>query len=343
VNIAVLSVQVPFVRGGAEVLADGLVAALERAGHRATLVTMPFRWYPVGETLTAALMWRLADLREANGVPIDMVICTKYPTWAVEHPNKVTWLVHQHRQAYDWYGTELSEFTNTPEDQAVREGIRSVDRIGLSACRRCYAISQNVADRLARFTGLQATALNPPTTLEGLRRETFGDFVLSVARLDRAKRVDLLLEALARTRRPVRAVIAGSGNDEEQLRRLARRLGLGERVRFAGRLPDAEIVRLYNTCRAVVYAPIDEDYGYATLEGMLAGKPVLTAADSGGTLGFVEEGATGAVRPPDPAAFATVLDAWDADEETCRKLGDAAQARVQHITWEAVVRRLVGP
>jgi glycosyltransferase involved in cell wall biosynthesis len=340
VNIAVLNVQVPFVRGGAEVLAEGLVAALQQAGHNATLITAPFKWYPVGETLKAALAWRLFDLTDANGVPIDRVICTKFPTWAVRHPNKIAWVMHQHRQAYDWYGTVLSEFANSPEDRAVRNGIRDIDRIGLGDCRRIYAISDNVARRLDWFCGLKADVLNPPTTLAGLRREELGDFVLSVARLDRAKRVDLLLDALAKTARPVKAAIVGAGNEEAALKRQAERLGLRERVRFYGRLPEAELAALYNTCRAVVYAPIDEDYGYATIEGMLAGKPVLTATDSGGTLDFVADGATGAVRPPDAAAFAAVLDAWDADADLCRRLGDAGRRRVEGITWAAVVAEL---
>jgi glycosyltransferase involved in cell wall biosynthesis len=340
VNIAVLNVQVPFVRGGAEVLADGLVAALERAGHRATLVTAPFTWNPVGETLTAALTWRLFDLTSANGVPIDRVVCVKYPTWAVRHPNKVAWIAHQHRQAYDWYGTEMSEFTPSADDRAVRQALRDVDRIGLGDCRRLYAISANVAQRLRTFSGLEATVLEPPTTLVGLRRQALDGVVLSVARLDRAKRVDLFIEALGQTRRPVKAAIVSTGNEEAVLRRRVQQLGLSDRVTFHGRVGEADLVNLYNTCRAVVYAPMDEDYGYATLEAMLAGKPVLTAKDSGGTLGFVTDGVTGAVRPPDPAAFAAVLDAWDADADECARLGDAGRRRVEGISWDTVVAEL---
>jgi glycosyltransferase involved in cell wall biosynthesis len=340
VNIAVLNVQVPFVRGGAEMLVEGLVAALERAGHRATAITAPFKWYPVGETLKAALAWRLFDLTEANGLPVDLVICTKFPTWAVRHPNKVAWIMHQHRQAYDWYGTVLSEFANTPDDRAVRQGIRDVDRIGLRDCRRVYAISDNVAKRLAWFCDLEAGVLNPPTMLTGLRREEMGDFVLSAARLDRAKRVDLLVEALAKTTRPVKAMIVGTGNEAAALKQQVERLGLRDRVGFRGWLSNDEVTSLYNTCRAVYYAPIDEDYGYATIDGMLAGKPVLTATDSGGTLDFVADGETGAVRPPDAAAFAAVLDAWDADADLCRRLGDAGRRRVEGISWEKVVEGL---
>ena len=182
--------------------------------------------------------------------------------------------------------------------------------------------------------------LNPPTALRGLRREQMGDFFLSAARLDKAKRVDLFIDALARAKRPVKAAIVGAGNEDAALKRQVDRLGLRDRVRFLGHLADDEVVSLFNTCRAVVYAPIDEDYGYATLEGMLAGKPVLTASDSGGTLDFVADGETGAVRPPEADALAAVLDAWDADADQCRHLGDAGLRRVQGITWEAAVREL---
>src|SRR5262245_25231399 len=143
-NIVIAATQVPYVRGGAEVLVDGLAGALEDAGHRVAVVALPFRWYPPSVIPSQALAWRLLDLTEANGVPIDRVICTKFPTWAVRHPNKVAWVVHQHRQAYDWYGTPLSDFANMPEDREARQRIRAIDAAGLGECRALYAISQNV-------------------------------------------------------------------------------------------------------------------------------------------------------------------------------------------------------
>ncbi|MGN6362516.1 MAG: hypothetical protein ACTHNK_19215 [Thermomicrobiales bacterium] len=98
-NIIICASQVPFVRGGAEVLVDGLAEALRAHGHRVEVVALPFKWYPKEQLLHDALAWRLLDLTEANGVPVDLVICTKFPTWAVRHPRKVAWVVHQHRQA----------------------------------------------------------------------------------------------------------------------------------------------------------------------------------------------------------------------------------------------------
>ena len=343
-NIAICASQVPFVRGGAEVLVDGLAEALEAHGHQVTVVALPFKWYPKEQLLRGALAWRLVDLTEANGVPIDLVICTKFPTWAVRHPRKVAWIIHQHRQIYDWYGTPLSDFANTPDDRETRRRIMGIDAAGLGECAKLFGISRNVTERLARFNQLAATPLYPPIRLRGLAPLPDGapdnGTILSVSRLDAAKRVDLLIEALARTDAPIRATIVGTGPDEEALRRLVRERGLTERVTLLGRLSDAAVVEQYNACRAVYYAPVDEDYGYATIEAFTAGKPVLTATDSGATREFVRDGVTGAVVAPDPAAFAAILDRWHHAADETRRLGRAGREAIGEITWDRVVAAL---
>ncbi len=340
-NIVIAATQVPFVRGGAEVLVEGLAGALEGAGHRVAVVALPFRWYPPATIPAHALAWRLLDLTEANGVPVDRVICTKFPTWAVRHPNKVAWVVHQHRQAYDWYGTPLSDFANTPDDRRVRESIRAMDARGLGECARVYGISRNVVARLARFNAIKGAPLYPPTTLTGLAPGgPDGAFLLSVARLDAAKRLDLVFRALAACTERVELRVVSDGPERERLERLAATLGITDRVHFLGRVSDTEVVHLYRTCRAVVYAPLDEDYGYAAVEAMMAGKPVLTASDSGGVLEFVQDGVNGAVVAPDVGALARVLDGWWRAPADALRLGKAAPNAVANIGWETVVREL---
>ena len=201
-NILVCSPQVPFARGGAELLAEGLCDALKRAGHRTEIVALPFQWLPHAQLFQSALAWRLLDLTTANGVKIDRIIATKFPSYAARHPHKIVWLVHQYRQAYDWYGTPLSEFTASPQDQQTREKLFTLDRRALGEARARFAISKNVAARLKRFNALDATPLYPPPKLTGkFFAGAYGDYVLYVGRLDRAKRVDLVLHALAKTKR----------------------------------------------------------------------------------------------------------------------------------------------
>ncbi len=341
-NIIICATQVPFVRGGAEIHVEGLRDALLARGHRAEIVALPFKWYPKEEILKTALCWRLLDLTEANGIPVDLVICTKFPTWAVRHPRKIAWVIHQHRQAYDWFGTPLSDFTNSAEDLAVRRRIVEIDRRGLGECVARYTNSANVAARLKRSTGLDAQPLHVPIRLSGLRPVASEDYIFSISRLDRTKRVDLLLEALAQAGGASRAVIAGEGPEEPRLRELAKKLGLDGRVEFAGRLLDAEVVRHYNQARAVYYGPVDEDFGLVTVEAFSAGKPVITFADSGGVLELVEDGISGVVVP-EPAAgpLAAALSRLLADEGLARRMGEAGRQRVAGIHWDRVVDTLL--
>ena len=113
-------------------------------------------------------------------------------------------------------------------------------------------------------------------------------------------------------------------------------------MRFEGAASDERLLELYAGALAVIYAPFDEDYGYVTLEAFLAGKPVVTARDSGGTLEFVEDGVNGFVCDPDPSAIADAFRRlWD-DRARARSLGDAGRDRARLVTWDGVIEKLVG-
>ena len=119
--------------GGAEAHVRGLVAALTRRGYRAEKVSVPFKWYPKGELLACAAAWRMIDLSESNGERIDRVIATKFPTYFVRHPNKVTWLFHQYRAIYDLIGTPYSEFDHTEADVRLRDRLIALDNDAITA------------------------------------------------------------------------------------------------------------------------------------------------------------------------------------------------------------------
>src|SRR5205807_3446634 len=176
-------------------LTECLVSELRDHGREAELVAVPFNWYPGGRVLTQAFLSRLLDLEEADGAPIDLVIATKFPSYVVRHPNKVVWLVHQFRQAYELDRTELGQFGESPEDRALRRRVQELDRVALGEARKVFATSRNVADRLERSTGLAAEVMPHPPQELAYRCDEYGDFVLSVGRLDRSKRIDLLIEA----------------------------------------------------------------------------------------------------------------------------------------------------
>jgi glycosyltransferase involved in cell wall biosynthesis len=337
-TVLVCAVQAPFIVGGAEILVSELRQNLERRGFRVDVVNVPFKWYPVSELVRQALAWRLLDVTESNGTRVDLVIPTKFPSFLVRHPRKVTWLFHQHREAYDLFGTEYCSFTNAPEDRQVREAIQSMDTTALSECRGLFAISRNVADRLGRYNGLEAVPLYPPPQHLGrYRTDAYGDYLFYAGRLDRLKRLDLVLDAMKRVRGGARLKIAGTGPLEPELRKQTERLGIADRVEFLGFVSDADLVGLYAGCRAAYYAPLNEDYGYVTVESFLSRKPVVTTTDAGGPLEFVD-GDTGFVAEPDPDAIARAVDAlWREPERRLREMGDAGYLRVKDISWDHVI------
>jgi glycosyltransferase involved in cell wall biosynthesis len=341
-RIAVCTAQVPFVYGGNEVLVDGLRDALVSRGHTVDVIALPYKWYPREQLVSSALAWRMVDITESNGLPIDVAICTKFPSYVVRHPCKVTWLVHQFRQAYDWFGTPFSDLTNSPEDARIRRLITEMDTRTLSESKRIFTISRNVAERLRRYNGLEGTPLYPPLRA-GLRFEPghYGDYILSLSRLDAAKRVNLLVEALALAP-GVRAIIAGTGPDAEALKKRAALLGIANRVEFAGFVADEEASELYSGARAVYFAPVDEDYGYGAVEALTAARPVITTNDSGGVLEFVEDGLTGLVTAPGPAAIAGAVTRLMSSTDEAARLGSAGRERARGITWDNVVDTLLG-
>ena len=341
-SVLVCAAQAPFVSGGAEIHVRELVANLQRRGFRVDVVSVPFHGYPPSEVPRQALAWRLLELRHATGDSVDLVIGTKFPSYLVRHHRKVAWLVHQYREAYDLLGTEHSSLGGGSDDRTLVETIRTMDKAALDECRALFAISKRVTDRLAHFCGRQATPLHPPPQqLERYHCESYSDFLLCPGRLDRTKRPELALRALARSRSSARLKLTGDGPLRPDLERLAQELGIASRVDFLGFVSEADLVSLYARCRGALYVPLDEDYGFVTVEAFLSKKPVVTALDSGGPLEFVEDGQCGFVAAPEPEALGDAIDRLIAlPQARLVELGEEGRRRVAGLSWDVVIDRL---
>jgi len=342
-RIIVCEAQVPFVHGGAEVHVRQLVRQLRERGHQAELVSVPFKWYPKDEILPHAAAWRLLDLSESNGQPIDLVIASKFPTYFVRHPNKVAWLIHQYRAAYELCGTEYSDFQHIESDVNLRDRLIQLDTEMLGECRAIFSNARNTAQRLAKYNGLTAEALyHPPRLATQLKAGPYGDYVLSVGRIESVKRVDLLVRAMAHVDTPIRLVIAGDGTQRANVERVAESCGVSDRVTFLGAATDQQLLDLYAGTLAVLYPPYDEDFGYVTLEAFLARKPVITCTDSGGPTEFVADGVNGRICEPSAEAIAAAINQFAQKPALAAAMGEAGQAVAARITWDGVVEKLVG-
>ncbi len=341
-RVLVLAVQSPFARGGAERHVRRLTEELVQRGVEADLVSMPMAERERFDLVRAALAWRSLDLTEAGGQRVDAVIATRFPTYAIRHPNKVVWLIHQYRQVYDQFGTPFSDFTSSPEDRRTREVIARIDQVGLSEARRVFANSKTVAARLSRFNGIASEPLYHPPPLAGrYRGGPSGNTVLWVGRLEQWKRPSLLVGALPHAPE-ARAVFVGRGPEQARLSALAAELGVQDRVRFLQEVDDETLLALYAESRVVAVTAAGEDLGYVPLEAFLSGKPVLTTEDAGGPLEFVRDGETGIVTAPRPEAFGVALRLAWSRPEALQAMGEAGRARAARLSWDAPIAALLG-
>jgi len=340
-TVLVCEAQVPFVHGGAEVHVRQLVRELRARGYTTELVSVPFKWYPKEEILPHAAAWRLLDLSESNGRPVDLVIGTKFPSYFARHPNKVAWLIHQYRAAYELCGTPYSDFAHTELDLGLRDTLTRLDSQMLGECRALFANARNTAARLAKFNGLVAEPLyHPPKLASRLIAGPYTDYVLSVGRLESVKRVDLIIAAMANVPSRIRLIVAGDGTQRENSERAAATAGVADRVTFLGNVEDDQLIQLYASALAVVYPPFDEDFGYVTLEAFLARKPVITCVDSGGPNEFVVHGENGFVCAADPGELAASINQLVDNPARAANFGDAGHEVAARITWDGVIEKL---
>jgi glycosyltransferase involved in cell wall biosynthesis len=347
-RVVIATTQVPFVRGGAELLAENLQTAIRDSGHQVEIVSIPFKWYPPARITDHMLASRLMKIESSCGMTIDRMIGLKFPAYLMPHANKVMWLVHQYRSAYDTWDGPLGDLINFPDGQQVRHAVQAADDRIIREFSAVYTLSRSVSDRLRRFNAIDSTPLyHPPPGEAALRAGAHEDYILVPSRIDMSKRQRLVLEALIMTRQPVRAVFIGGNNSPDYAQALTQRCaqaGLQDRVQWLGAVSDAQRNELYAQCLSVVFVPIDEDYGYVTLEAMLCAKAVITCTDSGTPLEFVTDGVTGFVTAPDAAEIADRLDRLWADRPLARRLGQAGLEDYQHrnLNWYGVVDRLLG-
>jgi glycosyltransferase involved in cell wall biosynthesis len=346
-RVAVATVQVPFVRGGAELLAEGLVEALRAERHEAEIVSIPFKWYPPERILDHMLACRLLDVTESCGARVDRVIALKFPAYLIPHPNKVLWILHQHRTAYDLWSHELGDLIRFPNGVQVRDAIHQADRNLIPQAKAIYTISRNVSRRLKQYSAIDSEPLyHPPKHAERFQGAKPEDYLFFPSRLSRTKRQGLVLEALARTREAVRVRFAGSADEaghDRELQDLARELRVHQRVEWLNQVSEEEKRRLYAHCLGVVFPPVNEDLGYITLEAMLSSKPVITCTDSGGPLEFIEPEKTGLVAEPTAEGLAAAMDQLWSDRDRARRWGDAARAGYErrNISWTRVVEKVL--
>lgn len=342
-KVLVLTTRLPYIHGGAEELRDHLLRNLRLQGVQAEAMSLPFTWEPYEQ-----LPDEMAIARCLEVVNADRVIALKFPAYLVPHHNKVLWVLHQYRQAYDLWDAGQTNIPATERGEAVRAMIKQADNQAFAEAKALFANSSVTAGRLSHYNGVKAEVLSPPINdPELFVGGPAGGYIFAGGRVGRGKRQYLLVQALQHAP-GVRLVIAGppdSPAEAEEVRRLAADLGVESQVTFDLRfLSRPELAALVNNASGVAYIPFDEDAeGYVTVEAFQARKPVITTTDSGGVLGVVKHGQSGLVAEPSPEPIGAAFRALMNDAEKARAMGAAGRQILddRNLTWPATVARLL--
>ncbi|OIB03078.1 hypothetical protein AK95_05560 [Paenibacillus sp. LC231] len=209
-----------------------------------------------------------------------------------------------------------------------------------SRIKRYTSISETVKARKDYFPrNVDIDVIYPPSSLEGLEPGSY-DYFLVVGRLDGAKRVDLIINAMKLVDNPeAKLIIAGTGPEERKLKNLSQD---DKRITFLGYINNEKLVSLYKDALGVVYIPYDEDYGLATIEAMYCKKPVITCKDSGGTTEFVQHQLTGLIADASPESLSKQLNFLINNKHLSMEMGERAFQLVREISWTNTIDKLLG-
>lgn len=343
-RVAVVTSDVPFVKGGHITIAQSTVRALRAWGYEADLILTPQNRF--GHQLRAYMATRLTDVGEDGlGRKIHQVISFRYPSYAVKHSCHVCWLNHRMREYYDLWESFSSQlgFRATLKEGLRRRIIHLLDtRLLKHNVTKLFAQSKTIQERLKLWGSIPSELLYPPPPQRDYRTESYQNFILSVSRLQRLKRLDLLLDALALMKnRDLKAVIIGEGPEEKNLGLKIKEKQLENRVLLLGKVDEKILIEYYSRCLAVFFAPLREDYGLVTAEAFTSRKCVVTALDSGGPAELVIDGERGYVCPAHPERIAEKLDELADNRTLAENMGEKAYTFISHLTWEKAVEKLI--
>jgi glycosyltransferase involved in cell wall biosynthesis len=341
--------------GGAETHLHEIFGRLARRGHDVTLLVSGWKGAPALDTVDgmevqraggrytfnlaapAHYRRRLVDrefdvmVEDLNKVPL------MTPYWT-GHP--LALLVHH------LFGATAFQEASLPLAAATWLLERPIGRVYRDV--PTMAVSRSTAEDLAA-RGLPGDAievipngvdLNRCTPGEGARFDT--PTLLYLGRLKRYKRVDLPIRATAALRAeglPVRLIVAGTGDHEDELRGLVDELGLDGAVEFRGFVSEEEKLELFRRAWVHLLTSPKEGWGITNLEAAACGTATV-ASDSPGLRDSVVDGETGFLVPHgDVTALATRIRSLIEDPELRDRLGRQARAFAQRFTWDGAATR----
>lgn len=160
------------------------------------------------------------------------------------------------------------------------------------------ANSEVVQERIKRYWNRDSIVIYPPVKTSKYKCESDEGYYLSLGRLDRLKRIDLIIEAFKRLK-DYRIKIVGTGPEEKRLKNLADNCN---NIEFCGFVDEKEKIELLGRCRGLIFTAMDEDFGIVPVEALASGKPVITV-NEGYPPHMIKEGVNGIIVEANVRSF----------------------------------------
>ncbi len=342
--------------GGAEIHFFEIFGRLARMGHQVTLISSGWGGAEPGKSIDGidvrrvggrhsfALKGRGAVRRALAQDAHDVVVedINKLPLYLANMTRLPFYAIVPHL-----FGTTAFREAALPIATLVWLAERPIPRVyrraafhAISHSTREDLISRGVPANGIRviFPGVDADWFTPDETVQRFEVPTF----LYVGRLKRYKGIDTVLQALALLRAEgidVRLEIAGKGNDEHRLKRIAGDLELGESVEFLGFVGEKEKRTLLRRCWALVFPSMKEGWGIANVEASACGTPAI-ASNSPGLRESVIDGETGVLVPHgDSRALADAMRRISQSLEAVAAFGRNGRRYAEGLSWDSAAKQ----
>ncbi len=273
--------------------------------------------------LVTSMVWRI--LAESKRRPVDLVhahwwVPAGVAAWLARRLGGPPFIVTLH-------GTDVAVLRQSRIARWLAHRV-------LANAARVTAVSNYLADRAAKVSRLDRTRFAvqtmPVDVARFARQSEGGGGVVTVGRLERQKRIDLLIDAVAQLRAGEKAValtIVGDGSERKNLEQRALDAGIGDTTRFVGFVAPARIPEVLGDADVFVFPAVEEGLGLAVVEALMAGVPVIAAADGGGAVEPVPANAAGRlVDPRDRDALARSISELLGNQESLCLAREAGMA-----------------
>ena len=353
----------PYVTGGAQTAVDAVARELVKCGHRITVLTKKYRRdrRDISREYEVKYMFSLPKDMLAEGSLYASLfsefLYNRYDVVMAINMYPTGYCCAKLRRLFDLPLVMRPIGIDVQVDKTIDYGLRLDPRVdrkvryALSNCDSIIVTSRSMKDEVVAAGALSHAVSVVPNGVD-LREfeeakpcELERPYLLTVARLEKKKGIDILLRAYERVAERVddlNLVIAGDGPERESLERLVGRLGLARSVKFLGTVTGAEKVALYKGCAFFVCPSRWEPFGITNLEAMAAGKTVV-ATRVGGIPEIVQDGFNGLLFDRgDPENLAARLLELIESNARRKELERNARKFILAYNWRAVAQRYLG-